>query len=164
MTIQASGEYTLQDIRRAVSSITRGNRLRLILVAVFAVLSVGGGLSLYVFTGKTHDLPLTLFGFILAGVYWILPIFSSYRQWKSNPNIQGTHTVELDEQGYRANSPNGHTELRWSAFLKWKENRHLFLLYGHPRIAQILPKHFFANQVDLEAARQLFATHIQKRK
>jgi hypothetical protein len=135
---------------------------RTIGVTSFAVAAtVGGGLMLWQSSDEFWLLPVVA-GLVLGIIHWLGPALATRRYWKGSTNIHGRNEIELDKHGYTVTFPNGHIHVAWSGLTKWRETEQLFLLYTHPQIAQILPKHFFASDSDVGLARQLIAQHLPK--
>jgi hypothetical protein len=103
-------------------------------------------------------------GLFLLACAWIVPILQSRKMKANTPNLQGVLRYEFDDEGVRIIGPHGESAHRWPAIIRCRENRNVFLLYQTPRIANIIPKRFFANEQDVVAARELLRTHISKGK
>lgn len=165
MIVHGSGDFTLEDLRRGVTAVSRGSTARTICITSLSIaLLVCGVLMLWRRSADSFGALLLPAGVILAFLHWIGPILASHRYWKKDPNLRGHREIDLDETGYKMKFPNGHVEVAWPGFQKWRETEHLFLLFTHPRVAQMVPKHFFAGQSDVDAARKLITQHIPKGK
>lgn len=72
-----------------------------------------------------------------------------YRQQKS---LQETLAVEWSDDGMSWDGQAGHSRTPWSHYVKWCEDRRLFLLYHSDRLHQILPKRVLSS-TDIDSIR-----------
>ena len=103
--------------------------------------------------------------------YWvvILGLFVGIRIWRrryfarvfrNRHAAQRPHDFVLDEHGIIVTEPLSRHEYLWQAFMRWQETKHLLLIFGTEVSAHFIPKRVFADESQLDAARQLLRTKI----
>ncbi|MBI1750671.1 MAG: YcxB family protein [Acidobacteria bacterium] len=166
MAIEARGEYQFDDILRGIRLLWRGQKAVMgisLFIGPMILLSTIGDYILGKQSLVSH-LPGLFVGGFLTSNYWWITWMSSRKLWKSNLNLHGTTAFHFDESGFQLTGANAQSEVRWAGILKWKEGKDVFLLFCSPQIAHIVPKRFFSDGGQMDAARQLFAEKITRLK
>jgi len=92
-------------------------------------------------SGQVTSAELLLFGAVLfvAGYFQYLHrgFKRNYRQYKS---LHEPFSMELTERELQASSSLGEAKIPWENFVKFKENKHLFLLYPCDNLFHMIPK------------------------
>ena len=92
-----------------------------------------------------------IYGFILMPKR-LQRIFSQKKE------LSAPFEMELDESGLKLTNEFGHTIRPWANFIKWKENKALFLLYHADVMYTIIPKRLFSDPKQVDVIR----THLEK--
>lgn len=161
MPIEAQGQF-------AVADIWRGNLLLARDMLIISTL-LGGILVAYAVLGFVlesagwinHVLVLAI-GLLLPTYVWTAAFIRSRRTLSDTPNLRGTVQYEFDDGGFRVLALHSSGETKWTAILKWKEGKHVFLLYRAPKIAEIIPKRFFKNPADVKYVRNLLEKYMPR--
>ncbi|MGB6477239.1 MAG: YcxB family protein, partial [Candidatus Sulfotelmatobacter sp.] len=90
--------------------------------------------------------------------------YRSYRTKTGSPVLQGLVRYQFDDDGIRLFTPHSQADVKWPAFIKWKEGKNTFFTYQTPKIGNVIPKRFFQNPTDIDAVRTLMRTHIRPKK
>lgn len=98
-----------------------------------------------------------VFAFLLIIFYWPYRWKMYYRRQKA---LQASFTWEFDGDSIQTNSPLAQGTVQWEVFSRWKEGNGLFLLFQTERMMNILPKHGFASDEDVDAFRELLKEKI----
>jgi len=98
---------------------------------------------------------------LLLFLKYVVPILSARSFVKKNPDKLGPakHSVGPDGTSYASRHGEGTTN--WSAYLRIRETKDLFLLYTQSNFAQILPKRCFDNPDDMAKYRQILKKYYQ---
>ncbi|WP_408609945.1 YcxB family protein [Candidatus Korobacter versatilis] len=78
-----------------------------------------------------------------AALIWLLPIWSGQNQFRKQPGVQGSRTVEIDDRGIRSRWDGGSSDTEWKTYVRSYESRNDVLLYTSPVCFNILPKRAF---------------------
>jgi hypothetical protein len=78
---------------------------------------------------------LAVFGFI----FLVAPYFSALSVTK-NPNLAGGSRYAISTEGVVCDSPHGHADIKWPAFVKARELSWAFVLYPQNSVGHLLPK------------------------
>jgi len=62
------------------------------------------------------------------------------KAYAAQKTLQHQMTVSWSEEGFRSIAQQGDWNIPWDDYLKWAENREVFLLYQGPRLFNMLPK------------------------
>lgn len=139
----------------------------IIVGSVLAVVSVPAYVCLVVNIFKKDvtflsTLPLSLsFACLLSWFFLYLPHKASKVYWQQ-PSLRAPFTIEVVAEGLNYTSDVANADLTWDYFPKWKENKHLFLLYHSDDLYQIIPKRIFKDSQDQGALRTALSAHIKK--
>jgi len=82
----------------------------------------------------------------------------SYRQRK---DFQHEISMLITSAGIETRTEQGHVVKPWSDYLKWKEGNSIFLLYLSDHLFQMIPKHFFAANEDIDAFRDIVKQSVK---
>jgi hypothetical protein len=106
--------------------------------------------------------PVCLVVWSLAVVAIAIP-YRYRREFAQRKDLRHPFTFEPDTSGLRVTSAALSGTKPWSDYLKWKEDRSVFLLYMSDRTFTIMPKRFFASPQDEQAFRELVSGNIARR-
>jgi len=159
MAIEANGRFKYSDV---LNGALLTSRKVLIFFSVIGLLLVAIGiLQIYSVTPLRIDgIRAIALGAFLNIFIWGAILFRCYQVWRKSPNLQGPVKFQFDDQGYVIDGAHARGEVKWSALLKWKEDKHAFLLYTHPVMASVVPKGFFSSLSDITALRALLQTKV----
>ena len=85
------------------------------------------------------------------------------RTWRQRKDLQRACWFVASSAGLRSASESVQADKPWSDFLKWKEGRHVFLLYMSDHMYQAIPKRFFSSQDELVAFREFVSAGVARR-
>ena len=121
------------------------------------------GITLYFYVA--HDVGLYLVGLSTLFLLVLFAVTSLVfrRTYRRNSRMFGPRTVVISETGIVSDHQLGHSETAWNHYEKFRETRHLFLLYQSADLIGILPKRVFANPADFEQFRALLISKIRSR-
>jgi uncharacterized membrane protein YbhN (UPF0104 family) len=165
--IEIEGQITAQDYVRAQYLHLRPRPLFGYLevgLLLFSVLIVGFGIFTFVRDGENPTWWLVLLavgGYLAAYFLWYLP-WQTRRRYAQHKALQSPFRIRVDEEGVFAENEYGQALLPWSFFLKWKEGRHLFLIYHTDGLFQMIPKRSIKSESDIEALRALLSSHARR--
>lgn len=156
-TNSVSGTLSQADFL-AAQRLHRSSINRWSLLALLIMLGMGG-LLLTLQSGRMLA-PLLLGGGIggLIGMgllnLLILPrrVARLHRQMKALADATTTH---WDEDHLEARSAKGYSSMKWVDFVRFRENKQLFLLYVADNLFYIFPKRWFSDAAQMESFRQL---------
>ena len=101
-------------------------------------------------------------GWIMLGVlaYFVLSFgvwmpLRSNRSFRQRKDLQRPVSFELTDAGLSVSTPDGHGVKPWSDYHRWKEGRHVFLLYLSDNMYQVFPKRFFTSIDEIDQFRNL---------
>jgi hypothetical protein len=161
--IPLQGQYTQQDLRRAVSlSRGRGSKIGAIIIGIIAIFlllsatvtAIEGSLEPMVYLGSM----LVAF-FLLAlvvGSMWALPQFQA-RQLAKAPQCQGTVTGRATDEALEFHNALSESSVRWDAFVRYRMSPDVVLLYVGSAGVSIVPRSFLESDADWLCLRQ----HVQ---
>ncbi len=161
MAISAEGKFTFADVWQGGVFVCR--RAIVINSVLGLVLIVSAGL-LRRLSPEGSWLQWFMFGYgIFALIYfWILILYRSNKTSRQSPNLQGVVKYSFGDNGYLLETAHTRAEIKWSAMVKWRENKHILLLYSHPRVGSLVPKRFFQNAAEVGAVRELLQANVKK--
>jgi len=163
MTIEANGKFTFLDLWRGNMFFYRGN---LFFFSILGCLSLGLGVFLSIVGdgGMRGQLPTIFVGLFVALYLWGAILYRSYRNWKVTPGLKGLVQYRFDDGGIAIEGPYFRGEVKWPGIVKWREGKHTFLIYSNPKIANIVPKRFFRNPLEVDAVRRLLRDNVGGKK
>ena len=118
------------------------------------------------FFNNKSNLP-TIFGisfFFLYLLAWysIYVPYKAKKVYKQQKSLQIPFEVVVTKEGLNCSNEIGKSSIPWSNFLKWKENKNLFLIYHSDVIFQMLPKRLFKDLDELNSFRLVLSSNIKK--
>lgn len=126
MPIEAEGLFTLTDVWRGTRFVWRK------VLAIYSVLGLmiiaGAGVLIWHDEARWKDqLPWIAVGLFLIAYFWIFAFYRSYRTKTGSPVLQGLVRYQFDDDGIRLFTPHSQADVKWPAFIKWKEGKiHVF--------------------------------------
>jgi Ca2+/Na+ antiporter len=105
-------------------------------IAVCAFLSGSGKLDVW---GIVVAVVLVAPAVLVVMNYTFLPM-NARRMYHQQKSLQETMAVEWADDGLSWDGQSGNSRTPWTYYVKWSEDRRLFLLYHSDRMHQILPK------------------------
>ena len=100
---------------------------------------------------------------------WIFPVFLVYvafitfiwvprkvrRTYAQRKDLHHDISMVVTNSGIASQTERGNSTKPWSDYLKWKEDKNIFLLYLSDQMFQMVPKRFFATHEDIDAFRSM---------
>lgn len=135
-----------------------------IIVSIF----LGFGLAcriINVINGEKPELHFwIIWGVFLSLVVWFFVIrpLRWKKHYKQQKLLKEPFEFTFLEDGIKAKSKTGEGYLEWDTFLKWKEGKHLILLYQSDILMNILPKRDFKSKEEIDQFRSLLIKKIGK--
>lgn len=130
----------------------------------FSVLIAGFFIFTFVREGENLAWLLVLLaagGYLAAYFFWYLPWFAR-RLYGQQKALQSAFRMRVTEEGVFAETEHGQALTPWSFVLKWKEGRHLFLIYHADVLFQMIPKRCIKSESDTEALRALLKSRARR--
>jgi len=81
---------------------------------------------------------------------WTGPWLSAFLQFRRMPSAQDPTTVAVSDSGLRVQSRHGDSQVAWSSYIGWSENKSVFVLFPQPRIYLPIPKRAFTEPQQTE--------------
>jgi hypothetical protein len=81
---------------------------------------------------------------------WTGPWLSARMQFRRMPSAQDPMTLAVSESGIRMQSRHSDSQVAWSAFIGWREEKSVFVVFPQPRIYVPIPKRAFTEQQQVE--------------
>jgi hypothetical protein len=95
--------------------------------------------------------PLVFFG---VGVFlFIFLPWLTKRQYKQHKLLHKPFEIEFTEQSIFSSSEYGNGSIPWTDFVKWRENKKMFLVYQSSSLMHIIPKRIFNNAEEEQTLR-----------
>ena len=88
-----------------------------------------------------------------------VPRFQIRRAMRRNPSLVGEVVLVFTDEGTEFTFATGKSQLQWRAYTKYKETRHLFVLYMSSARSTFIPKRVLSPQ-HLEELRNLLKSRI----
>jgi hypothetical protein len=160
-TVVASGQYEFGDLVRAVRNLRHNRRWLWYPQVVLGLLVLAFGLVVLILAPATyHDtLPLIGLGLLLGSLLWWEPYATASLQW-NNSLVRGQQEFQLNEDGVVRKGENSRSEMKWAAFVFWREDSHQFYLFTGKGSVYFVPKRFFDGAESVELCRQLIASRV----
>jgi YcxB-like protein len=162
--IEVTFRLSVRDVYRANVAIMLG-KMKWVSWLLFGVAMVilSGAMFGLVFNGPTFAARVTAGSFF--GILFV-PLFASYMLFgapyfaarnllRNNPNAGGPLHYVFTTNGVVVESPTGHSEIKWTAYLIVRETEDLILLFPQKNLAYPIPKRFFASENELKDFREL---------
>jgi hypothetical protein len=121
-----------------------------------------------IFNYECFDIIFFIVIMILSGFYFIWLFFYDfphksrklYQRLKYYINTE----YEIDENVLSSKNSLGNAKLPWDYFGRWRENKHLFILYPVDNLFHVFPKHCFSSEQDINDFRKLLIEKIGQEK
>jgi hypothetical protein len=118
-------------------------------VATMVPILIASAISLVAYPHST--LKETFLIGLVASAFWLAsrwtgPWLSGFLQFRRMPSAQDPTTVAISDSGLRAHSRHGDSQVAWSAYIGWGEEKSVFVLFPQPRIYHPIPKRAFTDQ------------------
>jgi hypothetical protein len=150
--MQVTYELTADDFRHAIIAHRNRNSLfrwAMRLVAFFWMLAlVAQCYSLFAGFDRSRlssSFNVSFLGFVVFPyIQWGAPYFSARRQFRNSPSSQGKITLEVQDAGLRFRSATTDGSVSWKNYIRWIEDKYVFVLFPSPVIFVVVPKRAFA--------------------
>jgi len=93
-----------------------------------------------------------------------LSLWISARKATKDARAKAGYEVTIADSGYSSVGSTGRVELAWNAFLRARETKRSFQFYVTKGAFYFAPKRCFASESDVQLAREIIRTHIEKAK
>lgn len=100
---------------------------------------------------------------MITTAYWWSPWLMARNVIKKSPSFQGDIRLRFDEEGMLWHSNASRAELKWSTFVRCREDEFSFLLYSGPNVVHPIPKRFFAVVSDVNTVRQILKSKVTQK-
>ena len=120
---------------------------------------LGGVLTML---GSSNGYPL-----LIILICWLMIVFI-WRPWyfrrdfRKHPNFSREQTAHISEGGVLYKNEVSQSEVKWEAFVKFRETRNLFMLFSGGRLFHIVPKRAFS-ETGVDEFRELLQRHLSKK-
>ena len=162
--IEAKGTITAEDYVRAQRLHLRPRPLfrvlDLLLACLFAFAFVAASWAAHVGGYTGFPLILGVCAAYLALFFFVWLPFQARRMYKQQKTLHVPFTFRLDETGLRIESELGSTVLPWAMLHRWKENKHLFLIYHAANLFTPVPKRLQSPEAAL-SMRSFLQEHLK---
>jgi len=98
---------------------------------------------------------LILLAIFFAFLIWLQPLLYA------RSIVLRPQEWNLTDERVKIQTPVGSTEIRWEAYIKYRETPKLFLLYPQRNLAHFIPKRILTTQ-QADELRSLITSHIKK--
>jgi hypothetical protein len=113
-------------------------------------------------TGVTEALFLVVGGLVITFSVALLRLLH-LRNWRKQPSLAEPFQMSITDTGIESHSVNGNSDVRWTAFTKWKESPEAFLLYLAPNLYVMLCKRLISPASSVEELREMIRRNVRKR-
>src|SRR5271167_860926 len=149
--MEVSYQLTADDYRHGLMAwraLTAWRRWSIRLgIAVIGLTLILSATMLVVFrhSGPTQ---LSWVGVAAMSVVWLAlilgnPWLAARMQFRRMPSAQGLMTVAISESGLHIRTQHGDSQVAWSAYIGWGEEKSVFVILPQPRIYVPIPKRAF---------------------
>ncbi len=132
-----------------------------------AIVVMGLALLVVAFDRGQAGGPSPRFPYLLVGSLAYLALyFCVFVPWRARTlyrrqsGVLSPFRIQADAGGLVVSSEQGEVRLPWMALRKWKESRHLFLIYRSDSLFHLVPKRLFASSEQIEAFRMLLLRYL----
>lgn len=94
---------------------------------------------------------------------WAGPSLSARRQFRNTPSAHDPMTIEASHSGLQIHSVHADSQVAWSTYVAWGENKSVFVVLPQPRISLPIPKRAFTAE-QLVEFRELLGRNIKARR
>ena len=155
-------EYTIttRDHTRAMMLFCHPTRKQ-ILILVLITLAIMGILAwIYqVITPIFSIIPLGGIAGMVMYIYIFVPLWAKwvYRNYKL---IHNKYELTMNEEGLFYQDRQGFSTLKWTDYMRWRENKEYILLYLSPALFHIIPKRLSEAGLDLDFLKEKLQEHL----
>jgi hypothetical protein len=162
--VKLNGQYQLSDYQAAQKlHVQRGQWANWINYFILGLLVL---MSLWNLTLVFQDpsallfvlVPLAVLGFWALFRFWLTPV-QLKRVFSQQKELHATFEMELTDEAFQVKNDYGAGSMPWKDFVKWKENRDLFLLYRSDIIFNMVPKRLFSTESEIDYVRERLKAH-----
>jgi hypothetical protein len=82
------------------------------------------------------------------------------RRFKQQKALQRPYTVDWNDEKLTVEGEDVHAGIRWSDFIRWREDEGLFLIYSNRILFRILPKRTFPDQTSIAELSRLLQAKV----
>jgi hypothetical protein len=82
------------------------------------------------------------------------------RRFQQQKALRRPYMISWNEEKLTVDGEDVHAGVRWSDFIRWRENEQLFLIYSNRLVFRILPKRTFPDQSSVAELSQLLQAKI----
>ena len=93
---------------------------------------------------------------------WTNPWFSARKQYRSMPTAQSAISMDFSDKGLQIHSVHSDSQVLWSAYVGWGENKSVFVILPQPRIFVPIPKRAFSEH-ELGEFREILRRNVGKK-
>jgi len=161
--MKVKGQLQWTDYRGA--QLLHAQPIRWVRIVMMAFLVFWGGAFLFgLYFSATGGLPFALMvpAIVLVALFVFYRFVLMPRQiqqaFSQQEELAAPFEMEITDAGLTLTNEFGQTIRPWEKFIKWRENRDLFLLYHADVLYTILPKRLFSNPEEIDTIR----TNLQK--
>ena len=152
---------TRRDTAQACAAMSTKSRWYLVALWLFLVVLMASLNGREIIYGSAPDRiaalgPLAFAGAIFLGLGWLAP------RLRARKMILRDVTWTLGDEGVDQSTDVAHAQLKWAAFLKYRETPRVFLLYIQRSQAQFIPKRALTPEQTIEL-RTLLDAHVPRK-
>lgn len=164
--ISVVGRISEQDYVRAQWLAMRPGPVRTIFwTLMLGLLLVAAGVRIVGFLDGTYSaaeaFPVPLMVCVVVVVVFVLVPWRIRRSYRNFPAIREPIDTRWTAEGLDYDSERAKGEVPWRMFVKYRENRHVFLVYQSPRLFHMVPKSML-RPGDEERLRDLLRRNLGK--
>jgi hypothetical protein len=83
------------------------------------------------------------------------------RNYLQRKDLHREAFFEPSDSGLASRTENANAIKPWSDYLKWSESPRVFMLYMSDNLFQVVPKHFFSSNMEVDSFRELLRARIR---
>jgi|HubBroStandDraft_4_1064222.scaffolds.fasta_scaffold09410_3 hypothetical protein len=77
---------------------------------------------------------------------WAMPWLSARTQFRRMPSARDPMTLTVSESGLHMRSRHADSQIAWSTFIDWREEKSVFVVFPQPRTYVPIPKQAFTDE------------------
>lgn len=110
--------------------------------------------------GQWFDFALAAAVVWLVAWYWVFLPRQVRKLYSQQRSLQEPFEAIFDDAGMRTRSERGDGTLLWADAHKWRESKHLFLIYQSDALFHLLPKRCFGSEAEQAQLRDLLLSRV----
>jgi hypothetical protein len=114
-----------------------------------------------IFTNALPFFALVVLWLLLLGA---MPYRNARKALTTQSYARETITYTFTDEVISAAGPSVHWSIAWSAMIRMRETRSLFLFYHAPNLAVLVPKRFFQNASEMQEWRRFVSTRLDSKR